>query len=400
MASVRQTGAGKFELCIRSKLLPKGRVYFTFADRDAAETYGAQADGLLASGIVPSGLVPEDKFKPVMLLGKVIRDWISSGRPAATDAPVLNLLHAEVGDLPVDQITYAWAEGWVQSLKLKRGLAPGTIRKRVASLSRAIDWHLRMFPDVMVGNPLRMLPRGTASYSAQDARTMVAAGKAPRADVDRDRRLEPGELDRIMAALAGDKRDDRERALELKHGPALRLLFLLILRTGLRLREAYTLSRGQFLMDARVIRARSSKQWHGRVKYREVPMSPELHRELLAYFSETEPAPDALLFPWWDGDRDLVAMARVTTRLSAQFARLFDYAQCPGLTEHDLRHEATCGWLEMRRPDGQWLYHEREIDRIMGWAPGSKMGAKYASFRAADLASRMWEPDQAVSRAV
>ena len=43
----------------------------------------------------------------------------------------------------------------------------------------------------------------------------------------------------------------------------------------------------------------------------------------------------------------------------------------------------------MRRPDGAWLFREAEIEKIMGWAPGSSMGSRYASFRAEDLADRL-----------
>jgi hypothetical protein len=44
----------------------------------------------------------------------------------------------------------------------------------------------------------------------------------------------------------------------------------------------------------------------------------------------------------------------------------------------------------MRGPDGQWLFRDKEIERIMGWEPGSSMPARYASFRAEDLAQRLW----------
>ena len=82
-----------------------------------------------------------------------------------------------------------------------------------------------------------------------------------------------------------------------------------------------------------------------------------------------------------------------------RFAVLFDYAQVPDFTEHDLRHETTCRWYEMRAPGGGWLYRPEEINRIMGWAPNSLMALRYASFRAEDLATRMWPVDEATRAA-
>jgi hypothetical protein len=43
----------------------------------------------------------------------------------------------------------------------------------------------------------------------------------------------------------------------------------------------------------------------------------------------------------------------------------------------------------MRAADGNWLYREGEIRKIMGWSVKSPMPARYASFRAEDLAARL-----------
>lgn len=393
------TPTGRFELCVRNKLLPRP-FYRTFDLEAEAVAFGQQLDALLAAGVVPADLMTPVATTPQERLRYVLTAWINSGHPASTDVPVLELLVGEVGDVKISQVTYQWAESWVQSLKIERNFAPGTIRKRVGSLSRALDWWLRKHPDALVGNPLKLLPRGAASYSERDAEllTKLAANAGPndkpkvvKQDVVRDRRLQPGELERILAVLDGHKREDRERPLDLRHQAALRVLFMLIYNTGMRLREAYTLTRGQIDLARRSIRVRSSKQWRGRVKFRDVPMRRELHQVLQDYLATLPTDPDALAFPWWNGVRTNDEMDRVSSRLATQFGRIFDYANCDGLTEHDLRHEATCRWYELRDPNtGAWIFREAEIDRIMGWAPGSRMGARYASFRADDLASRIW----------
>lgn len=399
MASVRKTPTGRFELCVRNKLLPKP-FYRTFDVEEEAVAFGQQLDVLLAAGVVPADLLTPQATTPQEKLRYVLTAWINSGHPASTDVPVLELLVGEVGDVKINQVTYQWAESWVQSLKIERNFAPGTIRKRIGSLSRALDWWLRKHPDALVGNPLKLLPRGAASYSERDAELLakLASNAAPedkpkvvKEDVVRDRRLKPGELEQILAVIDGHKREDRERPLDLRHQAALRVLFLLIYNTGMRLREAYTLTRGQIDLARRSIRVRSSKQWRGKVKFRDVPMRRELYAVLEGYVATLPADPDALAFPWWNGVRTNEEMDRVSSRLATQFGRIFDYAKCEGLTEHDLRHEATCRWYELRDPKtGAWVFREAEIDKIMGWAPGSRMGARYASYRAEDLAARIW----------
>ncbi|WP_296561213.1 tyrosine-type recombinase/integrase [Pigmentiphaga sp.] len=386
MANVRRTPAGRYELTISSKLLPR-RVYLTFDTEQEAREYGEQCAKWFKVGIVPEGLA-QPVTEAAALLGPLIRGWVKSGQPSKSDVEILDLLFEEVGSVQLRNVTYAWAEAWVQRLKHEKNLSPGTIRKRVQALGKVLDWVLRKTPDVMAGNPLKLLPRGYSTYNEIDAEILAAKQLAPKIDVERDRRLSPGEEGRILAALGGEKRADRERPLTGADLADVRVLFLLIVNCGLRLREAYQLRRGWVDFSRRVLRVQSSKQWRGRIKFRDVPMTPLVHGLLTDYVAGSETAPDALLFPFWNGDQE--TMAAVTSRLSHRFSSLFSYAGCEDLTEHDLRHEATCRWFEMRSSDGHWLLREAEIIRIMGWAPGSTMAARYASFRADDMTSRLW----------
>lgn len=412
MANVRKTPNGNWSLTVRNKLLPKP-IYRTFDDEAQANEYGAQLETLLAAGIVPEEFKEKPRNAPLVLLSTVLREWIGSGNPARTDVDVLQLLDVEIGTMKLEDFTYEWCEKWVQQLKLDKNLAPGTIRKRIGSLGRALDWWLRKHRDISVGNPIRLLPRGAAAYNHADVKAIeklkaedsVEHGhKCAREDIERDRRLQPGEHERILRALRGEKRPDRERPLQLREGGALRLLYLLILNTGLRLREAYTPRVRQLDIQGKVLNVKCSKQWHTREKWRKVPLRYEIFRELTTWIEQQKLGPDDLIFPWWGGTQTEASLKPVTTRLSQMFARCFDYADCRDLHEHDLRHEATCRWYEERDVrTGQWLYREAEIYKVMGWRPGSKMGARYASFRAEDLAKRLWEqprPDsqQAVAR--
>lgn len=388
MASVRKTPGGKFELCITHKILPK-RIFLTFTVEAEAIQYGEQCDSLLRVGIVPAGLV-EEKETGQDRLSIILLEWMNSGESAPSELVVLKLLLGEVGKLRIKDLSYTWAQSWVKDLKLIANLSPSSIRKRIGALSRCLDNHLRNHPDITISNPLKLLPRGSATYNARDAEQVALLGKLAKIDVVRDRRLKAGEQQKIIDVLNGVKRVDRQRPLEMKESESLKMIFTLILNTGIRLMEAYTLRLDQVNMEKRVINVKCSKQWYGRVKFRDVPMRRELHAALTGYLKASESANGDLLFPWLGDEVDEKSMKKVTAKLSSQFSRVFEYAMCDGLTEHDLRHEATCQWYEEREPSGQWMFREKEIEKIMGWAPGSKMASRYASFRAEDLAQRLW----------
>jgi integrase len=205
----------------------------------------------------------------------------------------------------------------------------------------------------------------------------------------RDRRLLPGEEDQIVFVLSGGHMPGKQRGLHLAGGNALLTMFLVIVNTGLRLKEAYTLKRNQVDLDAKVLRVQSSKQWRGKVAWRDVPMRPEVHAALVKYLATRSMLPSAWLFPFMDEEPGL-PIKKVSQRLSFRFKLAFEYAGIKGLREHDLRHEATCRWLEMRDATGNWMFRLEEVNRVMGWAANSTMAQRYASFRGVDLAARMW----------
>lgn len=381
MASIRQLKSGKWEVTIRHPQLPRGRKFFTFGTEEAARTYGEQWDLLVKAGLpIPQQLLVQTRAETGSL-ALVLRARANAPETAASEQATLGLLMKEVGQVKLDAVTYTWAENWITQLKTRSNLAPSSIRKRVGALSRAIDGYLRMVPDAVLANPLHLLPKRYSIYTERDAALVRAAGREPKTDIERDRRLESGEEVRILAALRGEKRADKQRGLE--PSEAMCVLFLVLVYGGLRLKEAYTLRVDQVDLAAKVLRVRKSKLWHGKVAFKDVPIQPALYGPLKGYLHGRT----GLLFPFWDGTEP---ERKVTNRLSQAFARAFAYAQCEGLTEHDLRHEATCRWLELRDKSGNWMFRPEEINRIMGWAPNSKMAQRYASFRGESLAARLW----------
>jgi integrase len=204
--------------------------------------------------------------------------------------------------------------------------------------------------------------------------------------VSRDRRLAGDEEARILAALRGEKRADRERSLELPQGAALMDLFRLLVSTGLRLREAYTLRVQDVRLDQRTLHIRRSKTGAAR----DVPMLPEVHAMLQRRMAQAKAvSAKAAIFPWWCEGADRRELARVTALLSRALGRVFEYAGCQDLTAHDLRHEATCRWVLMRDDRGHWLFRSEEVMRITGHKD-PRVFMRYVSLRGSDLAERLW----------
>lgn len=393
MAKPKQTPSGKWSIGLRHPSLPGGRKYFTFDTELEAVTYAQQWKLMKMADIAPPAELLKSTPKDTVILAHLIRAWINSGLAAPSQqSPLGSLLH-EVGSVRLVDANYTWLSGYVRQLKVKNNLSPTSIKHRVQALGRSIDEYLRHHPDLVMSNPVKLLPKGYSTYTEVDARLVQAAGKKVKESIIRDRRLLPGEEEKIIKVLSGYEREDVQRGLQLKGGDAMLTMYLLIVNSGLRLKEAYTLTRGQIDMDAKVMRVQSSKQWRGKVVFRDVPMRPEVHAALVPYLASRPMLPGAYLFPFMDekpmkkAELDIKA---VSQRLSSRFRIAFEYMGIEGLHEHDLRHEATCRWLELKDATGNWMFRLEEINRMMGWSANSNMAQRYASFRGADLAQRLW----------
>lgn len=380
MASIQPRGS-KWQLRVKHALLPKP-FFSTFDNEAEARAYGDQLEALLSRGIVPMEMVQGEKRGENPKLSRLISQYLAGASFAPTDKPTLLLLAkpSALGDVRLLSITSRWADDWVSQLKTVDHLAPGTIRKRVECLARVVDWHWRLQGGAPPANPLRLMPRGYSLATEREAGQMTGAGKQVKRDVQRDRRLSAAELLAIRAALRGEPRVGRERALV--PDPAFALLFELIVNTGLRLSEAYSLRVDQVDHARKVINVEGSKGHRGLIKPRMVPLVPELRAPLANWCAGRV----GLLFPFWDGSPE--DKKRATGRLSHRFATLFDYAQVSDFTEHDTRHEATCRWFELRQPGGHWVFSEVEVCKIMGWSD-TRMALRYASLRGEDLSARL-----------
>ena len=390
MAKPRQKPSGKWEIGLRHPSLPGGRKYYTFDTEEEAVTYSQNWKMMRAQGHSPPQemLAPTGPVREVRLT-RVLGEWEESGFAAPSQLLTLRTVAREVGTTKLSEANYAWVTGYLRMLKVEKNLSPCSIKHRMQALSRALDEYQRHNPGLTIANPVKLLPKGYSTYTEVDTKLAKARGGREKVTQVRDRRLRPGEHEKIVKVLSGYERPDRERGLELRGGNALLTLYLLIVGTGMRLQEAFSLKRGQVDMEAKVIRVQSSKQWRGKVSFRDVPMRPEVHKALSVYLSTRAMLPGAWFFPFLEED-GVKGFKTVSQRLSFRFRIAFEYMGIEGLHEHDLRHEATCQWLELKDADGRDLFRLEELNKIMGWTPGSLMAQRYASFRGVDLAQRLW----------
>ena len=368
MSTVKILSSGNFQLRVTSKLLGKP-LYATFDTKEQAETYGRHLDALLAQGIVPSALLEQN---PVVhgawLVSRCIAEYIRNNSVPASDIKLLDTVRPQLAMCSTAHLNYDWAEGWIRQMKRDQNLAPSTIRHRHGALARCFDWMLRKHPDIMAQNPLRLLKRGFATYTDDDNRVLLAAGKKGKRDIERDRRLDGDEEGRILDVLATR--------------PVERTFFLLALETAMRMRECYTLTLQQVALTKKTIFLDRTKNGDSR----QVPLSSTAATLLRAYIKD-QAGPIAArgerLFPFWNGEASVDALDAATRDLSRIFSNIFVEAGIEGLHFHDLRHEATCR-----------LYEKTSLsDVLIAKITGHKdlrMLQRYASLRGSDLALHLW----------
>jgi len=325
MASIKKTRSGAFQLRVKNKLLPK-IIWATFDTFEEAEKYGGQLERLLAQGIVPTSLLEQGPPKrTTWTIGRCIVEYIRHNAVPVSDVKLLDTIRPALELVGTGNLNYDWADAWITSMKREANLAPSTIRHRHGALARCFDWMLRKHPEILVQNPLRLLKRGFATYTDQDAQILAASGRAAREDIERDRRLSPDEEHEILRVLDGEDR----------------IFFVLALETAMRMRECYTLDLSQVKLGMRTIYLESSKNGQSR----QVPLSSialALLDEHLTVNRAAIKARDGRLFPYWDGNSAIRELDRTSAEVSRVFSDAFEEAAVPDLHFHDLRHEATC----------------------------------------------------------
>lgn len=246
MAGKRKRSNGTFEYVFKRAGVLDKPLYFTFADEAEGDAFAANLDKLLARGIVPLQYQPA---APTRSLGQLIGEYMRDAHPSVKDLGCLRSIDAARGTTPLMSINATWVDDWIASMKRIDHSAPATIRAKVGALARCCDWGMRLKKLELPDHPFRTLPNGYSQYTKVDEQL---AGEK-RVDVERDRRLERGEHERIVVVLDAGVLPRKQRPLVLEHVPALRCLYLLATETAMRLSEMYTLTLDQVALDQRTV---------------------------------------------------------------------------------------------------------------------------------------------------
>lgn len=361
MAYRRQRSNGSWEFQIKRAILPKP-ITLTFDTEAEGDTYCKQLEKLLDAGIVPEEFRSKSE-KSIKTIGQAIDAYIATVHITDDDELLLGKLNRSLNSKSLADVNYRWAEQWIKELHAM-GYAPSSTRKRVGALARCFDWVLKRSDTMLAINPLRQLPKGYAT---------VRGGAQ---DQERDRRLQPGEEEKIMAILRREKPKGRQRPLALKYHQDFILFFHLALETAMRMREMYTLIRDQINFEQRTIFLTKTKNGDNR----QVPMSSIILPLLKQHLESKD---DDNVFAFWDGKTDPYSLKNFTTRLSAQWKRIFSAAECDDLHLHDLRHEATSRLYERTK------FTDIQISRITGHK-NLQMLRRYSNLRGSTMAEEMW----------
>ena len=372
MATKRKRGSSWEYTVRRSGLLAKP-LYLTFADEAEGDEYVRRLEAQLDRGHVPAELL--EPIGRRVTLRDHVHKYLQDQHVSIADRSCLRIV---VSRLPIalqlHEMSFVWVTTWVTRMKREDNQAPSTIRHHVGALARCCDW-LTSRGD-MTFNPLRMLPKGYATYTPEDQRVVEGNAGMSKQSTERDRRLEGDEETRIRAVMAGQKAENRQRSLELPARAALVMLFDLALETAMRMAEMYTLEVGQIDLAKRTVFLDKTKNG----SKRQVPLSSVAMARLENYLAGVD---HRRVFPWWDGDRAEKSMKRTTSLLSRQFGRIFSAAACEGLVFHDLRHEATSRLFE------RTTLSELEIAKITGHKDMRSL-MRYANLRGSTMAERLW----------
>jgi integrase len=374
MAGKRQRPNGWEYVIKRAGLLDKP-IYLTFADEKEGDAFVAKVEKLLDKGIIPTELRAPSRIDTITDL---VREYERDAHPTAKDRAALGTIIKSKGPTRLSSINAGWVDDWISELKRVDKLAPATIRAKVGALARCTDWGMRKGHVLMPDHPLRTLPDGYAQYTKTDA---AMAGEA-RVDVERDRRLEPGEFEKVSAVIVGGVLPRKQRPLALDDPKALWCMFVLAVESAMRMREMFTLTLDQVDLAKRTAFLDKTKNGDKR----QVPLSSVAVATLTAYL-ELRTAAGAkgrdVLFPWWDGDTNPKKLDKTSDYLSKLYIGIFEAANCADLKFHDLRHEATSRLFE------KTTLSETQIMKITGHK-SHRMMMRYANLRGSDLAARLW----------
>lgn len=379
MATKRKRGASWVYTFRRKGLLPKP-ISRSFGNENEGDIFAERIEAQLADGVAPAGFI---KGKNVIdSLDRLINEYIRHVSINPDDVDKLMIIKAENGRTLLAEITYDWCEDWIHQFKVVRKVRPGTIKKYKGALQRCMTW--AMAKGYLNTNYLSLLPKSYAQFSGRD-RSPDGVLK----DVQRDRRLELGEEDRVRAVILGHKPADKQRIIIDETMAAYQCMFDLAIETAMRMREIYTLEFRQVDLSQRTIFLEKTKNG----SKRQVALSTVAVTALQTYLDHVAAGTGGMtkatfhaadiLFPFWDGNKHRREMDRTTIKLSRKWSKVFEHAGLVDFHFHDIRHEATSRFFE------KTTLSEMRISKITGHRNMASLD-RYANLRGSDLANELW----------
>ena len=354
MAHIRKRKSGTFEITIKHQTLPKP-IRCSADTEEQALAFVKKTEDQLKTGTLPQEYLI-DKPQTHYTIKGFIKEVLHSGHFSASDKPLLTIVSHEIGASHLHSISQKLLSDWIAQMK-ERQLTPGSIKKRVGALARALD--LAVYRGIIPINPPRQLPRNFASYGENDGVIIL--------DDIRTRRLEPGEEERLRKVL--------------EKNPDFYDFFEVALETAMRLSEISTLSWDQIQPNKKTIFLTKTKNGDNR----QVPMSSvvkallERRRKASKNPLNEEGEITGFVFPYFDDNNKI----RTSRRISYYWAQVAKKAHTPDLHFHDLRHEATCRLYE------KTTFTDIQISLITGHKD-PRMLRRYSNLRGSMLALGMW----------
>lgn len=374
MAGKKQFPNGSWQYTFKKKGVLDKPLYLTFSTEKEGDEYAAKLEALLARGIVP---LEHQSSEKVLTISELIREYEREAHPSAKDLSALNTIIKDLGPTRLTDINAAWVDNWISMMKRIDKIAPTSIQWKVGALARATDWGMRKGFMTMPDHALRSLPSGYAQYTKADA----AVAGVSRKDIERDRRLEFGEWEKILEVLQLGVLPRTQRPLVLegrRDKAALKCIMVLAVESAMRMREMFTLRWSQVDLEKKTVFLDKTKNGDKR----QVPLSSVALAELRAFRPE-DADPAALVFPFLEGDETAKSLNATTDFLSKLWIDVFELAGAKGLLFHDLRHEATSRLFERTK------LTETQIMKITGHK-SHRMLMRYANLRGSTLADALW----------
>lgn len=325
MATITKRGQSWFAQVRRKGFTP---LHKSFPSKGEAQVWARQQESRMDSGTATKAPQPLGRIRLSELVDRYIEQVSPRKRGSEVEiARLRKMQRSALFDLPVSKL-HPQAIASFRDERLEQ-VKPGTVRRELALLRHIIetarrDWGMRIGE-----NPARLV-------------------SLPIADDQRERRLEPGEFERLTAALTSMRNTQVKTA------------FLLAIETGLRRGELLTLDWRYIDLDRRTAHIPVTKTGVART----IPLTEGAIEILAALANRTGP---------------VFSMSGNALRLA--WERLRAKAGVRDLRFHDLRHEAISRYCEL----GLSI---PEVAAISGHRD-PRMLLRYTHIRAETLAARM-----------